>query len=64
MTSKKRSEITVVLTRESANLELEEGRQLVKTIVKNPPFSFNADYSQQNSTGWYVNRKICAVIFS
>ena len=36
--------------RESANLEQEEGRQLVKTKVKDPPFSFNANYSQQNTS--------------
>ncbi|CAB4005122.1 PDZ domain-containing 8-like, partial [Paramuricea clavata] len=49
--SKKRSEITSILARESIILEVEEGRQLVKTRVKNPPFSFNADYSQQNNAG-------------
>lgn len=49
--SKKRSEITSILARESIILEVEEGRQLVKTKVKDPPFSFNADYSQQNNAG-------------
>ena len=51
VTGKKRSEITSILIRESANLESEEGRQLVKTKVKDPTFSFHADYSQQNPTG-------------
>ena len=49
VTTKKRSEITSILIQESVNLEREEGRQMVKVKVKDPPFSFNANYSQQNT---------------